>query len=152
MTWKTRINLTLAYDPSAPNATDLADTVRNRLEDTGGLSVRLAPGSATADLVLVDRKAWTSTALSWLQPYVDDPLSTSKAQVAATVEAFGASVPDDASAERLLASIQRQAASDLVLLPVSQSDETVWVRGGADISSGSYGPGWQLGLFGISAS
>ena len=152
VTWKTRVNLTLAYDPSAPNAADLADTVRNRLEDTGGLSVRLAPGSAQADLVLVDRKAWTSTALSWLQPYVDDPLGSSVAQVDATVEAFGASVPDDAGSERLLASVQRQAASDLVLLPVSQSDETVWVRAGADVNGGSYGPGWQLGLFGISAS
>ena len=152
VTWKTRVNLTLAYDPTAPNAADLADTVRNRLEDTGGLSVRLAPGSRDADLVLVDRKAWTSTALSWLQPYVDDPLGSSVAQVDATVEAFEASVPDDAGSERLLASIQRQAASDLVLLPISQSDETVWVRGGADITPGSYGPGWQLGLFGISAS
>lgn len=152
VSWKTRINLTLAYDPTAPNAADLADTVRNRLEDTGGLSVRLAPGSRDADLVLVDRKAWTSTALSWLQPYVDDPLGSSLAQVDATVEAFEASVPDDAGSERLLASIQRQAASDLVLLPISQSDETVWVRGGADINTGSYGPGWQLGLFGISAS
>ena len=152
VTWKTRINLTLAYDPSAPNAADLADTVRNRLEDTGGLSVRLAPGSAQADLVLVDRKAWTSTALSWLQPYVDDPLGSSFAQVDATVEAFGASVPDDSGSDRLLASIQRQAASDLVLLPISQLDETVWVRAGADVNGGSYGPGWQLGLFGISAS
>ena len=38
-----------------------------------------------------------------------------------------------------------------MLLPISQSDETVWVRAGADITDGSYGPGWQLGLFGISA-
>ncbi len=149
VTWKTRVNLTLAYDATAPNAADLADTVRNRLEDTGGLSVRLAPGAASADLVLVDRKAWTSTALSWLQPYVDDPLTASQTSVAATVDAFGASTPDEPASERLLATLQRQAASDLVLLPISQSDETVWVRGGADINPASYGPGWQLGLFGI---
>jgi peptide/nickel transport system substrate-binding protein len=150
VTWKTRINLTLAYDPTAPNAADLADTVRNRLEDTGGLSVRLAPGSADADLVLVDRKAWTSTALSWLQPYVDDPLPASRTSVEATANAYRAST-DEASSARLLATLQRQAASDLVLLPITQSDETVWVRGGADINGGSYGPGWQLGLFGITA-
>ena len=150
VTWKTRINLTLAYDATAPNAADLADTVRNRLEDTGGLSVRLSPGSADADLVLVDRKAWTSTALSWLQPYVDDPLPASRTTVEATANAYRAST-DEASSTRLLATLQRQAATDLVLLPITQSDETVWVRGGADINGGSYGPGWQLGLFGITA-
>jgi peptide/nickel transport system substrate-binding protein len=131
-------------------AADLADTVRSRLEDTGGLSVRLAPGAGDADLVLVDRKAWTSTALSWLQPYVDDPLPASRTTVEATANAYRAST-DDASSARLLGTLQRQAATDLVLLPISQSDETVWVRGGADINGGSYGPGWQLGLFGITA-
>jgi peptide/nickel transport system substrate-binding protein len=151
VTWKSRINLTLAYDPTAPNAGDLADTVRNRLEDTGGLSVRLAPGSADADLVLVDRKAWTPTALSWLQPYVDDPLPATEPTVTATTNAYRAST-DEAGSERLLGTLQRQAASDLVLLPISQSDEILWVRGGADVNGGSYGPGWQLGLFGISAS
>jgi peptide/nickel transport system substrate-binding protein len=150
VTWKNRINLTLAYDPTAPNAADLADTVRSRLEDTGGLSVRLAPGAGDADLVLVDRKAWTSTALSWLQPYVDDPLPASRTTVEATANAYRAST-DDASSARLLGTLQRQAATDLVLLPISQADETVWVRGGADINGGSYGPGWQLGLFGITA-
>ena len=150
VTWKNRINLTLAYDPTAPNAGDLADQVRLRLEDTGGLSVRLAPGAADADLVLVDRKAWTSTALSWLQPYVDDPLSASKPTVEATTNAFRAST-DDAGSLRLLGTLQRQAVTDSVVLPISQSDETVWVRSGADIADGSYGPGWQLGLFGVSA-
>ena len=151
VTWKNRVNLTLAYDPTAPNAADLADTVRNRLEDTGGLSVRLAPGAADADLVLVDRKAWTPTALSWLQPYVDDPLPASEQVVTATTNALRAST-DDAASERLLGTLQRQAATDLVLLPVSQFDETVWVRAGADINGGSYGPGYQLGLFGITSS
>jgi peptide/nickel transport system substrate-binding protein len=151
VSWKNRINLTLAYDETAPNAADLADQIRNRLEDTGGLSVRLAPGSSDADLVLVDRKAWTATPLAWLQAYVDDPLPSSAATVDAIVESY-VTTTDDASASRLLASIQRQAASDLVLLPISQSDETVWVRAGADINATSYGPGWQLGLFGITAS
>jgi peptide/nickel transport system substrate-binding protein len=148
VTWKNRVNLTLAYDPTAPNAADLADQVRNRLENTGGLSVRLAPGAADADLVLRDRKAWTSTALSWLQPYVDDPLAASEGSVSATTNAFRASTDDTGSA-RLLATLQRQAAADNVLLPITQLDETVWVRAGADINGGSYGPGWQLGLFGI---
>ena len=74
VTWKSRINLTLGYDPSTPNGRDLAIQIRTRLEDTGGLSVKLAPGEAGADLQLVDRKAWTATALAWLQPYLDAPL------------------------------------------------------------------------------
>ncbi|MGI3783074.1 MAG: ABC transporter substrate-binding protein [Janthinobacterium lividum] len=150
VTWKNRINLTLAYDETAPNARDLADTVRNRLEDTGGLSVRIAPGDADADLVLVDRKAWTATPLAWLQAFVDDPLPSSAKTVGSTTNAFVAST-DDATSLRLLATLQRQAASDLVLLPISQSDETVWVAGGANVNGGSYGPGWQLGLFGITS-
>lgn len=150
VTWKNRINLTLAYDPTAPNAADLADQIRNRLEDTGGLSVRLAPNASDADLSLIDRKAWTWTPLAWLQPYVDDPLADSRLTVEATLNAYRAST-DEAGAQRLLATLQREAASDAVLLPISQSDETVWVRSGADINGGSYGPGWQLGLFGISS-
>ena len=74
VTWKSRINLTLGYDPSTPNGRDLAVQIRTRLEDTGGLSVKLAPGEAGADLQLLDRKAWTATALAWLQPYLDAPL------------------------------------------------------------------------------
>jgi peptide/nickel transport system substrate-binding protein len=112
--------------------------------------VRLAPGAAGTDLVLVDRKAWTPTGLSWLQPYLDHPLPASQPTVEATANAYRAST-DEASSLRLLATLQRQAVTDAVLLPISQSDETVWVRSGANINGGSYGPGWQLGLFGVTA-
>lgn len=150
VTWKNRINLTLGYDSTAPNAQDLATQIRTRLEDTGGLSVRLRPDAVDVDLALMDRKAWTSTALAWLQPYLDHPLPASAETVEATENAFLAVPPtDQTNSNRLLAALQRYAASDAVLLPISQSDETVWVRGGADINGGSYGPGWQLGLFGV---
>jgi peptide/nickel transport system substrate-binding protein len=36
------------------------------------------------------------------------------------------------------------------VLPISQSDEIVWARAGVEVSAGSYGPGWQLGSWGIS--
>ena len=75
VTWKNRINLTLGYDPASPNAEDTAVQIRTRLENTGGLSVKLTPQPADADLALVDRKAWTTTALAWLQPYLDAPLA-----------------------------------------------------------------------------
>jgi peptide/nickel transport system substrate-binding protein len=36
------------------------------------------------------------------------------------------------------------------VLPISQSDEHLYVRRGVELSGGSFGPGWQLGFFGIS--
>jgi peptide/nickel transport system substrate-binding protein len=85
VTWKNRINLTLGFDASMPNGQDLATQIRGRLENTGGLSVQLRPGDLNADLNLVDRKAWTSTALAWLQPYLDAPLPAAESTVS-TIE------------------------------------------------------------------
>ena len=148
VTWKNRINLTLGYDSTAPNGQDIATQIRTRLEETGGLSVQLRPDEP-ADLTVVDRKAWTATALAWLQPYLEAPLPGSAATAGADETEFRGTT-DDATALQLLGDLQKQAATDLVVLPLSQSDEYVYVRNGADISDASYGPGWQLGLFGIS--
>ncbi len=148
VTWKNRINLTLTYDSTAPNGQDIATQVRTRLENTGGLSVQLRPDEPDADLSLVDRKASTPTALAWLQPYLDAPLPAS-VQPARSTETQFRSTTDDAAAARLLASLQKLTATDLTVLPISQSDEHVYVRGAAEISDTSYGPGWQFGLFGI---
>ena len=148
VTWKNRINLTLGYDLSMPNGQDLATQIRGRLENTGGLSVQLRPGDLNADLNLVDRKAWTSTALAWLQPYLDAPLPAVESTVS-TIETEFRATTDNAAANRLLAALQKQAAVDLIMLPISQSDEYLYVRDGVDMSGGSFGPGWQLGFFGI---
>ena len=148
VTWKNRINLTLGYDVSMPNGQDLATQIRGRLENTGGLSVQLRPGDLNADLNLVDRKAWTSTALAWLQPYLDAPLPAVESTVS-TIETEFRATTDNASANRLLAALQKQAAVDLIVLPISQSDEYLYVRRGVEMSGGSFGPGWQLGFFGI---
>jgi peptide/nickel transport system substrate-binding protein len=149
VTWKSRINLTLGYDASMPNGQDIANQIRGRLENTGGLSVQLKPGVADADLNLVDRKAWTATALAWLQPYLDAPLPGAASTVR-TIETEFRATTDSGTADQLLAALQNQAAADLIVLPISQSDEHVYVRRGVEMSGGSYGPGWQLGLFGIS--
>jgi peptide/nickel transport system substrate-binding protein len=149
VTWKSRINLTLGYDASMPNGQDIANQIRGRLENTGGLSVQLKPGVGDADLNLVDRKAWTATALAWLQPYLDAPLPGAASTVR-TIETEFRATTDSGTADQLLAALQNQAAADLIVLPISQSDEHVYVRRGVEMSGGSYGPGWQLGFFGIS--
>lgn len=149
VTWKDRINLTLSYDPGAPNGRDEATQVRTRLEDTGGLSVRVRPADQGADLQLVDRLAWTPTALAWLQPYLSAPLPVSEESVSRTETKFRTTT-DDSAATALLASLQKYAALDQLVLPISQSDALAYTRAGSTISATSYGPGWQLGLFGIS--
>ncbi len=149
VTWKNRINLTLSYDPTAPNSQDIATQVRTRLENTGNLSVQLRAGDPGADLILLDRKAWTATPLAWLQPYVESPLSGSSEVIETDLDQYRATT-DDATAARLLTSLQDQASNDLTLLPLSQSDEIIYTRGTAEVSATSFGPGWQLGLFGIS--
>jgi peptide/nickel transport system substrate-binding protein len=148
VTWKNRINLTLGYDPTTPNAQDIAIQIRTRLENTGGLSVKLAPGDAGADLSLVDRKAWTATALAWLQPYLDAPLPEVADKVSTLETAYRQTNPGQ-EADQLLSTLQKQTAEDLVVLPISQSDEYLYARAGVEISETSFGPGWQLGLWGI---
>ena len=148
VTWKNRINLTLGYDSTSPNGLDLATQIRTRLENTGGLSVRLRPDDGASDLQLLDRKAWTATGLAWLQPYLDAPLEASAPSVELAETAYRQAT-DDAQAARLLVVLQKQAAADQVVLPISQSDEYLYSRSGVTVSATSYGPGWQLGLFGM---
>ena len=149
VTWDNRINLVLGYDPATPNAQDTAVQIRTRLENTRrALGVKLVPRPADADLVLVDRKAWTTTALAWLQPYLDAPLASS-AELVDTTETQFRGTTEGAAADQLLAELQQQTAIDLVMLPISQSDEKMYARAGIEIGGGSFGPGWQLGLWGI---
>jgi peptide/nickel transport system substrate-binding protein len=148
VTWKSRINLTLGYDASMPNGQDIATQIRGRLENTGGLSVQLKPGDPNADLKLVDRKAWTATALAWMQPYLDAPLLTAASTIK-TIETEFRATTDSDTADRQLAALQNQAAVDLTVLPITQSEEHIYLRRGVEMAGGSYGPGWQLGFFGI---
>ncbi len=148
VTWKNRINLTLGYDPTAPNAEDIAIQIRTRLEEPGGLSVQLRPRDFSADLNLVDRKAWTPTALAWLQPYLDAPLPAASSTVETIVTAFRRTT-DDVAANAELAALQKQAAFDQTVLPLSQSDEYLYLKSGVDIDPTSFAPGWQIGFWGI---
>jgi peptide/nickel transport system substrate-binding protein len=155
VTWSNQIRLTLGYDPTMPDGRDLATQIRTRLEDTGGMSVRLRAVDPTAstdlpDLMVLDRKAWTSTGLSWLQPYLQSPLPTSTSDVTELERQYReAGIGEEAVATRSMASLQRKAAADLVLLPLTQSDEYVFTAPKVEVPANSYGPGWQLVLWGM---
>ena len=155
ITWSNQIQLTLGYDPTMPDAQDVATQIRTRLEDTGGMSVRLRAVDPTADsdppdLMVLDRKAWTSTGLAWLQPYLEATLPKSADDVAQLERQYrGAGIGEEAEAMRAMASLQRQAAADLVLLPLTQSDEYVFTAPKVEVPANSFGPGWQLGLWGM---
>jgi peptide/nickel transport system substrate-binding protein len=151
ITWSTRIPLTLSYDPTIPDGADVANQIRSRLEDTGAITVRLRPAGTDSDLFLEDRKAWTPTAIVWLQPVLDDPLRPSAGTInRAAAQVRSADSPTTMQAA--LATLQAQAARDAVLLPLTQRDEYVFVREGATMEPTSFGPGWQLGLWGTTSS
>ncbi len=154
ITWSNRIQLTLGYDPTMPDGQDTATQIRTRLEETGGMSVRLRAVDPTADtdnppdLMVLDRKAWTSTGLAWMQPYLDAPLPDSATDLLGLERRYR-STTEEEDASRAMASLQRKAASDLVLLPLTQSDEYVLTAPTVQVPANSFGPGWQLGLWGI---
>lgn len=141
-----RLRLTLGYASSAPDLRDTAGLLRDRLEARGGLSVQLVPDAADADLLLVDAAAWVNTAHGWLQAYTDDPLPESAATVQDLVRA-ARETTDATQRSTLLAQVQAQAASDLIVLPVSLGGETIYLAEGVRFEGRPFGPGWQLGLW-----
>lgn len=150
ISWKKRVRLTLSYDSSVPESHDMASTIRSRLEETGGLSVKLVADDAHADLALHDRKAWTSTAIAWLQPYLDNPSADSAKEVSATEADYRATRdPVSSEAMKLLADLQKLAAEDELILPIDQQDEQIYLAQGVEIAPTSFGSGWHLGLWGV---
>ncbi len=149
VTWNNRIRLTLGYDPTAPNSLDLATQIRTRLEDTGGLSVLLRADDPEADLQLVDRKAWTSTGIAWLQPVLDFPLKSEAAEIEKAEARARQSGDGSAGLNAALGSLQASAAKEKVVLPISQTNEYVYAGRDASVAANAFGPGWQLGLWGM---
>lgn len=150
ITWKQRVHLTLAYDPTAPDAADQANQIRSRLEGTGGWSVRLVQAtpveSADADLRLVDFTAWTPTPMAWLEPYLAQPVQQDDVTKAErTVRENG----DPRAVQPALAELQELAAEDLVVLPIIQTNESFFVAEGWTVAQDRLGPNWQLGLWGF---
>ncbi len=145
-----RPRLTLGFTAKAPGQRDLAGLIRDRLEESAGLSVLLQPDSIDADLILTDRPAWVNTAFGWLQPYVDDTLPGTQAKVDDLVR-NARSTPDAATRAALLAEIQQQAAVDLTVLPQSLGTETLLLGPGVTLQGQPFGPAWQLGLWSLRA-
>lgn len=150
ITWKQRVHLTLAYDPTAPDAADQANQIRTRLEGSGGWSVRLVQAtpveSSDADLLLVDFTPWTATPMSWLQPYLDQAVQDDEVDEATAVVRKNG---DPAKVQPALAKLQELAAEDLVVLPIIQTGESVFVAEGWIADPTAFGPAWQLGLWGF---
>ncbi|QGN32709.1 hypothetical protein GJV80_07705 [Microlunatus sp. Gsoil 973] len=149
ITWDNRIQLTLGYDPTAPNSLDLATQIRTRLEDTGGMSVLLRPDDPRADLQLVDRKAWVPTGVAWLQPVIDDPMKGQQSEIASGLEKAREAGVGSPQLSGALAELQHAAAEEKIVLPLSQSSEYVYLGPRTKATSDGFGPGWQLGLWGF---
>ena len=75
-------------------------------------------------------------------------LPSSEAKVGSLVTQYRETTEPKA-ADALLAQLQRQAAQDLTVLPISQGDEHSFVAKGQVMAETSFGPGWQLGFFGM---
>lgn len=149
ITWDNRIRLTLGYDPTAPNSLDLATQIRTRLENTGGLSVLLKPGDPGADLQLVDRKAWIPTGIAWLQPVIDDPLKAQQSEISSALQKASSADVGTPQLNAALTQLQEAAAAQKTVLPISQAPEYVYIGPRTTASETAFGPGWQLGLWGM---
>lgn len=141
-----RVTLKLGYQPSAPGHADLASLLRGRIEELNRVSVRLVT-SGDADLVLTDFPAWVPTANGWLQLYLEDPLPGSADKLAELSERARTTTGD----ARLVAlgELQKQAAADATVLPVSQTDGILMLGKGVSLAGLPFGSSGQLGLWGL---
>ena len=99
--------------------------------------------------MLVDRKAFTATGLAWLLPYLEHPLPDNAALIK-TLEMRYRSVTEETESLRVLGALQRQAAIDLRAAAADPVRRVHLRPAGRRASAiGSFGPGWQLGLFGM---
>ena len=140
--------LTLSYTSTITGERERARDIRERIESAGYASVQVVPDTATSDLRLVDMKAWTATPFAWMQLYRDAAPPGSLAKVA-ELEQYARSTTDVTARDRLLAEIQLQAAADMIVLPISQEDDTVFYASPVKVHEPRFGPGWQLALWAV---
>lgn len=143
-----RVLLGLSYPSTSPDLADLARTIRGRLEDALGVSVQLTPDDPAADLRLTERSAWINTPLGWLQDYLDEPLPGS-ADKLAQLEKLARTTDKAEVRDVALGELQKQAAADATVLPISQSDQVLFTHKRVELVGEAFGPCWQLGLWGV---
>lgn len=143
-----RLRLKLGYNSKVPGQRDMANVLRDRLEERASMSVQLVPDTNDADLLLTDRGPWVDTAFGWLQAYVDETLPGSKQKVDDLLRQ-ARETPDQTTRQALLAEIQHQAAADLTVLPIAQVPEAMLLGPGVTLQGQPFGPAWQLGLWSL---
>lgn len=143
-----RPRLTLGFNSHAPDQATLARDIRDQIEARAAVSVQLLPDDMNADLRLFDTRPWVNTPLAWLMPYVATAPPGSAAKVAELDQRWRTTT-DKTVRETALAEIQKQAAADLVVLPVSQDDEVAWVANGYSLTEPRFGPGFQFALWSV---
>ncbi len=141
-----RVILTLGYGPTAPGHADLARLIRDRLENLGGVSVRLVT-SGGADLMLTDAPAWVNNATGWLQRYLESPLPSSRDKLE-TLHLRARTTTGNARTAALT-ELQQQAAVDATVLPVAQGDGVLFLAADTDLIGEAFGSGQALGMWGF---
>lgn len=143
-----RPRLTLSYDAQITGDKEMARDLRDRIESAAGVSVQLVADVPTADLVLYNYKAWNATPIAWLQPYRTKALPGSDAKIA-EYEKLYRTTTDTTQREIYLSEMQKQAAVDATVLPISQDDDDMFLASTVKVHEPKYGPGWQLALWSV---
>ena len=141
------IKLTLRFTNTSPAMADLANEVRDQLEQRLGVMVQVVTESERADLELRDSAPLVNTPLGWLQDYLKNPLPGSAGKLATLEERVRSSSRDEVQLPAL-GEIQKQAAADATVVPIAETDGVLFVRQRVDLVGEAFGPGWQLALWG----
>lgn len=144
---KDRVTLTMAFNPNLASEADFARRVRERLESSLPVSVRLVPEPATADLHVGPSGSWVGQPLGYLLDYLAQPLPGSLTKLLDLEQRYRA-VSEKDQRDVALVEIQKQAAADLTVVPIEAVDQTVYLGRGVQLSQPVMGPGWQL-LFSV---
>lgn len=141
------IALALRFTDSSPAMEDLANHVRDTLQQKLGITVQLVTESERADLELRDSAPMVNTAVGWLQDYLKNPLPGSAGKLSNLEERIRSSSREDVQ-QPALVEIQKQAAADATVVPIAETDGVLFLRQRVDLVGEAFGPGWQLALWG----
>lgn len=142
------LTLKLSYPAGIAGAADAAALLRGRLETALRITVQVAPDDATADVRLSWTLPWIDTASGWLQPYLDNPLPGSASKLS-ELDQRARSATDANVRAVAVSEIQKQAAADNVVVPISQADGVMFTAEGVKVIDQGFGAGWQLALWGL---